>query len=189
MIDKALKFTKDILDQFLKNKMGLDESKVLVNNIIDGDGSIPQKNQNKVIISLINVEKETLKPFNKRNKKLPDGNYALMAPVERYNLDILMTSNFDDYKETLKFLNASILFFQTNPSLSAASYSNIPEGLNKLEFELESISYHQMHSLWSAMGAKYQPSVIYKTRLVKLDSNETVTFDASVSKTSNSASA
>ncbi|WP_299114033.1 DUF4255 domain-containing protein [uncultured Winogradskyella sp.] len=189
MIDKALKFSKDILDQFLKNEMGLEESKVLINNIIDGDGTIPQINQNKVVISLINLEKETLRPFYTRNNKLPDGNYSLSAPVERYNLDVLITSNFDDYNETLKFLNASILFFQTNPCISASSNSNIPDGLGKLEFELENVSYHQMHSLWSAMGAKYQPSVIYKTRLVTLDANEIDAFDPSISQNSNSASA
>ncbi len=189
MIGKALQFTKEILDQFLRNKFGLDESKVLLNKLIDSDGSIPTANQNKVVISLINVEKETNKPFYGRNQKMPNGNYSDINPYERYNLDILISSNFDDYGETLKFLNSSIQFFQTNPGVDSTSFSNIPAGLNKLEFDIEKITYHQMHSLWTAMAAKYQPSVIYKMRLVTIQGNETDGFTPAVSNVSNKAMA
>jgi hypothetical protein len=181
MISKALQFSKDILDQFLKNRFGLDESKVLLNNLIDSDGSIPSINKNKVVMSLINVEKETNKQFYGRNKKIANGNYSEIQPYERYNLDMLVSSNFDDYSETLKFLNASILFFQIHPAVDSSSFSGIPKGLHKLEFDIEKISYHQMHSLWTAMGAKYQPSVIYKIRLVTIQGNETDGFTTGVS--------
>lgn len=185
MIEKSLQFTNNVLEQFLKNEMGLDDNSVIINNIIDGDGTIPQINQNKVVISLINIEKESLKPFYVRNQKLANGNYSVTTPVERYNMDILVTSNFDDYKETLKFLNAVILFFQIHPSFSAATNSNMPEGLKKLEFEIEKVSYHQMHSLWSAMGAKYQPSVIYKTWLITLDANQSTGFETALTEATN----
>jgi hypothetical protein len=181
---KALQFTNDVLDQFFRNKFNLDESKVILNNIIDSNGSIPLANQNKVVISLINIEKDTTKPFYVRNQKLANGNYSDVSPSERYNLDLLVTSNFDDYAETLKFLNASIQFFQTNTTLEASSFSNIPAGLNKLEFDIEKISYSQMHSLWTAMGAKYQPSVIYKMRLLTIQTNESSGFVKSVKQTS-----
>jgi len=185
MISKALQFTNDVLDQFLRNRFGLDESKVLLNNLIESNGSVPQINQNKVVISLINIEKETLKPFYVRNQKLANGNYSDQNPSERYNLDLLISSNFDDYSETLRFLNAVILFFQIHNTLDAHSFSGIPAGLNKLEFENEKISYHQMQGLWTSMGAKYQPSVIYKMRLVTIQGNETEGFTKAVSKTSN----
>lgn len=185
MILTALQFTNKILDQFLKNTFGLDESKVVINTIVDANGTIPRPNQNKVVISLINIEKETLKPFYVRNKKLVDGSYSNIPLTERYNLDILLTSNFDDYTETLKFLNASILFFQVNAAVDASSYSTIPKEIARLEFEMEKITYHQMHSLWSAMGAKYQPSVIFKTRLVSISADKTLGFDAAISQISN----
>jgi hypothetical protein len=185
MISKALQFTNEILDQFLRNRFGLDESKVVLNNLIEANGSIPLANQNKIVISLLNVEKETARPFYIRNKKLDNGNYADVNPDERYNLDILISSNFDSYNETLKFLNAAILFFQINLSVDANSFSGIPTGLTKLEFEIEKISYHQMHSLWTAMGAKYQPSVIYKLRLITIQGNESAGFIPAVSQASN----
>ena len=91
---------------------------------------------------------------------------------------------WDDYNETLKFINATILFFQANPFFNANSTSSFPAELGKLEYEIERISYHEMHNLWSAMGAKYQPSVIYKLRLVTLQANEAEAFGVSVTQTS-----
>jgi len=185
MIDQALSFTESILNQFFKNRFSLDENAAVLNAIIDADGSIPLKNQNKVVVSLINVEEETLKPFMQRNTKLQDGSYVKHAPIARYNLEMLITSNFDDYNETLKFLNAAILFFQSNAVVTSANYSSMPKSIEKLEFDLEKLDYHQMHNLWSAMGAKYQPSVIYKIRLVTLDSDEAQQFMQAITKTQN----
>lgn len=172
MIGPALQFTHQILDQFLRNRFGLDESVVILNNVVDSTGAVPVANQNKVVISLLNIDKETNRPFYNINKKLSSGSYADMNTTERFNLDILISANFDAYAETLKFLNAAILFFQVNPGLDASTSSSIPAGLNKLEFEIEKITYHQMHSLWTAMGAKYQPSVVYKIRLITIQGNE-----------------
>ncbi|MCX2494516.1 DUF4255 domain-containing protein [Pedobacter sp. PF22-3] len=181
MINEALQFTCDTLDQFLKNRFGLDEPKVIKNTLIDSNGSIPVVNQNKIVISLINVEKETTKPFNVRNHQLNNGSYANVNPAERFNLDVLISANFDDYSETLKFLNAVILFFQVNAVLSANSSSSIPKGLNKLEFDIEKLNYQEMNNLWSAMGAKYQPSVIYKMRLITIQGFEADGFVGAVS--------
>lgn len=185
MINTALQFTANVLDQFLRNRFGLNESVVVLNNVIDSDGSLPKINQNKVVISLINIDRETTRPFNVRNQKLENGNYVETRPPEKYNLDILLSSNFDAYSETLKFLNAMIFFFQANGVLDARTSSNIPGGLNKLEFDIEKITYHQMQSLWTAMGAKYQPSVIYKMRLITISGNETKGFIPAVEKLSN----
>lgn len=83
MINKALQFTNDILDQFLRKRFGLTESGVILNNLIERV-MIPLANQNKVVISLINIEKETSKPFYIRNKRLENGSYADINPAERY---------------------------------------------------------------------------------------------------------
>lgn len=190
MISKALQYTCDALDQFLRNRLALTEKKVLLNNVIDTNGTIPLANQNNVVISLINTEKETSRPYyHVRNQKMANGSFSDINPPERYNLDILVSSSFDDYSESLKFLDAAILFFQMNIFLDPSSFSNIPEGLNKLHFDNEKITYHQMHSLWTAMGAKYQPSAIYKMRLVTFQGDEASGFTPAISNISNQAEA
>jgi len=38
----------------------------------------------------------------------------------------------------------------------------------------------QMQNLWTALGAKYQPSVIYKIKLVTIASDEVEGFDQAI---------
>ncbi|MEZ4873962.1 MAG: DUF4255 domain-containing protein [Flavobacteriaceae bacterium] len=184
MILKTIQFTSTILNQFVKNRFHLDDTRVVLNDVIDENGTVPQLNQNKLVLTLINVEKETLKPFHVRNKKLEDGNFSKIAPVQRYNLALMISSHFDDYAESVKFLNSALLFFQTYPSIDASVYSSLPEGIKKLDYEMETISYPEMFNLWSAMGAKYRPSLIYKIRLLTLDPSEITGFETAISKVS-----
>lgn len=185
MINQALQFTNKLLGQFLKNRFGLTEDKTVLNYLIEPSGTLPKANQNKVVLSLINIEKETNQPFYIRNQKLESGNYSNFNPTERYNIDLLISSNFEDYTESLKFLDAIIVFFQINNYIDSSSSSSIPDGLSRLEFEYEKISYHQMHSLWTAMAAKYQPSIIYKMKLIKVQAHEIMEIIPSVKNTSN----
>jgi hypothetical protein len=185
MIHQSLQFTNKLLGQFLKNRFGLNEDKTVLNYLIEPSGTLPKENQNKVVLSLINIEKETNQPFYIRNQKLENGSYSNFNPTEKYNIDLLISSNFDDYNESLKFLDAIIVFFQINNYLDASSSSSLPNGLNRLEFEYEKISYHQMHSLWTAMAAKYQPSIIYKMKLIKVQAHETIEIIPAVKNTTN----
>jgi len=184
MINKAFQFTGDILNQYLKHIFKLNENKVLLNNLIESDGSIPTANQNKVILSLINIEKETSKAFNNSVSKTSNGGFAAINPSERYNINFLTSCHFDNYSETLKFITAVITFFQTNPFLDSSTAPSIPEGLTKLDYELEKINYQEMQSLWTAMGARYQPSVVYKMRMVTIQSNEVKYFLPAITNTS-----
>ncbi|HEU4719668.1 MAG TPA: DUF4255 domain-containing protein [Bacteroidia bacterium] len=189
MISNALQFTRDALDQYLKNLFGLGESKVLLNKLIENNGDVPPGNQNKVLITLINIEKETLKPFYQRNQKNDNGGYSNMSTSERYNLFILISANFDDYTEGLQFLNACMQFFQVNQAIDSNSYSGMPADVGRLEYDIEKITYHQMHGLWTSMGARYLPSVVYKTRLLTIQEGESYSFTSPVTSTSNSATA
>lgn len=187
MISKALQFISDILNQFLKNRFGTDENKVILNVLLDSSGTVPLSNQNKLVISLINIEKETNRQYYVHHKRLQSGDYASVSPEEKYNLDILVSSNFDDYNETLKFLNAVIGFFQVNNILDNKSFPGMPDDLGRLEFDIEKVSYQQMHSLWTAMGAKYLPSVIYKMRLLTIQGDEAYAYTPKVTAISNTA--
>ena len=144
MIAKALDFTKTALDQYLKNQFVLDEDTVIVNEVINIDGSLPEVNKNKVVLTLINIENETIKPFQSFRSQSSTGNNDLIENGVRYNLYLLMSSNFSNYRESLTFLNAVLNFFQVNPLLSNGSFPNFPQGIDKLTFDVENISFHQM---------------------------------------------
>ncbi len=171
MIKSALVFIKNQLDQYLVNRFDLDESTTVLNYLVEQNGSVPQKNQNKMVLTLINLDHETSKQYYGGQQRI--GNQSVKVnPAVHFNVDLLFTASFDDYDESLKFLNATISFFQGNNVLDEKKCSDMPDGITSLNFEIENSSYFETHNLWSAMGAKYQPSIIYKVRHVSIQNDE-----------------
>ena len=48
----------------------------------------------------------------------------------------------------------------------------MPEGISALKFEIENTPSSKTHNLWTALGAKYLPSIVYKVRHVKVDAGQ-----------------
>lgn len=172
MIKNALVFTKKTLDEHLKNRFHLLEDVSVLNHLVDQEGGAPSKNQNKMVISLINLEHETNKPFVNRYSTSGGNKFEAINPSQRFNMDLLFTACFDDYEEALKFLTATVSYFQGCNSFTMKDHPDLPEGLGKLNFHIERLNYTETHNLWTAMGAKYQPSVIYKVGLITFQSLE-----------------
>lgn len=171
MIDEALIFINSVLNQHLVNRFDIDSDITSLNNLVSADGSEPITNQNKVILTLINLEHETATPFY-GGRTSSTGGSTRSNPSLHFNLDLLITANFEVYSEALKFLTATIGFFQAHYSFNAKSYPDIPSGLNMLNFEVENSPYEKTHNLWSALSAKYRPSIIYKIRHVTVNEEE-----------------
>ena len=171
MIDVALLYVKDALNQYLVNRFGLDEDIVVLNNLTDPDGSVSQKNQNKIVITLINLDHETSQQYYggsiRSNNKVGHINQDV-----HFNLDVLFAAHFDNYSESLKFLTATVSFFQANNTFNRKNSPTMSQDITALKFEIENASYEKTHNLWSALGVKYQPSIIYKIRHVTVQAGQ-----------------
>ncbi len=180
MIDVSLAFLTQILDRYLRLQLGLDHALVVLNSLVNADGSVPEKNQNKVVITLINLEYESNRQFYNASLALAQDTARLNPPVI-FNLDIIISANFDDYTEALKLISLITAFFQENPGISRSQFPSMPTGLAMLKVEIESSSSHKTHNLWTALGAKYLPSVMYKVRQVRIQGNEIQALDPNIS--------
>ena len=181
MIKGALIFIKQQLDQHLALDFDLDESAVVLNSLLEEEGEPAKKNQNKMVITMINLDHETSRQYSGMQRRVDDNQVAVVNQAVLFNIDLLFTANFDDYEEALKFLSATISFFQANASFNASNRPGMPIGVSKLNFEIENSSYLDTHNLWSAMGASYRPSIIYKIRHVTIDAEEINALQPTVS--------
>ena len=59
-------------------------------------------------------------------------------------------------------------FFQDYSVFDHQNNPDMPIGLEKLIVDVENIKIQDMNNLWSAIGTKYVPSVLYKIRTVAL---------------------
>jgi hypothetical protein len=144
MIEQSVRFTRNILDQFLKEQFFLPSDVVVTNDVVDPDGAVPVENQNKVVISIIHIG--------------------------RSSIGLLMTSQFDDYRESLKFIDSIIAFFQENADVDSLNHPDMPAGIDKMEFHFRELDSADLFDLWGALGARYRPSAVYNLKL--FDMNE-----------------
>lgn len=187
MIDVSLTFLCQTLDSYLRMQLGLDHSLVVINNLVNADGSVPEKNQNKVVITLINLEHESNRQFY--NAGTSAGTvYARINPPLIFNLDLLISANFDDYIESLKLLSLITAFFQENPAFNRHQFPGMPAAIATLKVEIESSNSGKTHNLWTALGAKYLPSVMYKVRQIKIQGNEIQKLESVITASSAQAS-
>jgi hypothetical protein len=136
--------------------------------------------QNKILLSIINIEEDTV-VRHVENFKRENNQILYKNPPIYLNLTVMFASTHTDYDSALISLESIILFFQrnrfysidTSPELEAYNALHSIQ-IEKMTFELCNFSMEQVYQLWGAFGNHYMPSVIYKIRMLQLD-NATVT--------------
>ena len=173
MIDTALDFISKRLNAFLRVKYQ-DQSNstdyIQLNNIAWNDQSISAPTTNNAFITLVNIEED-------RISKSPD-NYirtntgiVYQNPTIFLNLYVLFATNLNSYEESLTRLSYIIQFFQFQNVFTMLDSPGLPQGIDKLIFDLKTLSFQDLNNLWGILGSKYLPSVVYILRLVTISSD------------------
>lgn len=159
------------LNEYLQATFKVNEACAILNAVLNQDGTIPEHCLNKIVLSLVNLEHDSNTPYNPVYKG-GTSEYEEMYTPFNFNLDVLVTSIFENknYDEGLKFLSQSLCFFQGKPVFSPDNTTHMSNEIRQVSVELIRLSYHEEHSLWGAMGARYMPSVLFKIRLVSFQS-------------------
>lgn len=165
MIDQAINIVVEELNEFIKLKFNLSDNRVVLSNLVSQDGSMSVKDENMMVVSLVNIQQERLGTPKKTGVTL-SGN-----PPVYMNLYLLISASFNEKLnvEALKFLSAVIGFFQSKSSFTPLNSPGIPPSIEKLIFNIYNTSFQEQSNLWSFVGAKYIPSVVYKVRMVVID--------------------
>jgi len=172
MIDIALTYIRDLLNEHFRNEFSISENKVVLSNIVKTDGSIAQNVDGKIVCFLVSLDEEsTLKNTINRSSSKENGSFAFKNSTLHLNLQLLFCSNFDSnvYTEGLSYLSSLIRFFHTNKIIPLDHLNHSSQKLSRLSFELCKLDYDQLSHLWSAVGSKLMPSVIYKVGMIMFD--------------------
>lgn len=181
MIYETLSCVADEMNKYFNRQLHLSEDKVVLSAIVNQDGSIAIQGENKVVLTLINVEKE---PLGKGAPGFNNGNIAARSmPPVCINLYILFAAYFssNNYAEALRFLSFIIAYFQSRNVLTGANTPSLDKRIDKLMFEMESLGTERLNNVWATLGAKYMPSVIYKMRMLTFDEGVIMEYRPDVS--------
>jgi len=173
MIGSTINQLAGLLNQYMKRSFDLSEDIVVVSNILDQDGSIVQHVNNKVIAFLVNIQKDN------EAYKANFNSAALARAITSYppvylNLYVMFAANFsgNNYPEALKFISNTIGFFQRRPVFDHQNTPELDRNIDKLVLDLESLGINDLSNLWSILSGKYLPSVLYKVRMVAIDTGD-----------------
>ena len=82
------------------------------------------------------------------------------------NIYVLFGANKNNYSTALNRISQVIGFFQRKFVFTATDIPVLATfNLDRIIFDLYSTSFEELNQLWSVMGGKYIPSVVYKMRL------------------------
>jgi hypothetical protein len=172
MIDKTMNFLVGELNSLLANRFQSNEDLAVLSSLANPDGSLPPAIENKLVLSLINVERDPSANAGCRPVRNVGEGLGRVSPPLGLNLLVLVTASFSSkYGEALKVLSHVMAFFQAKPSFNAQNSAAFPASMEKLSVELVNLSIHEINNVWSILGAKYMPSIAYKVRMLVMQEN------------------
>jgi hypothetical protein len=184
MIYEALACLSEELNDFFKLKLNITEEKVVLSGLMNPDGSVAILGENKIVITLVNLEKETLQKLP--SKAITNSFGSQNAPLQ-INIYVLFSAHFSstNYGESLRFISFIMAYFQEKNVFTKSNTPNMDPKLEKLSIEIVDMSMDALSNLWSLLGAKYMPSVLYKIRMLHFDESAVREFRPGVSKVDN----
>ena len=166
MIDSAIFSIVNELNSSLNVKFNLNENRVVASNLLNLDGSSSIKDENRIVVSLVNIEEEKTATPNGFGVPITGNNHPIYL-----NMYVLFYALFNEklYEESLKFISAIIGFFQSKKVFTPNNTSGLDQQIDKILVEINNISFHEQSNILSVLGAKYAPCVLYKMRMVSIE--------------------
>ncbi len=177
MINTVLELVTNSLNRYLKIRHEFSEHMAVLSSLVEPDGSMVPAADNKLVISLVSIERDTTASTPPVvNTRGGGGATAKARPGIRLNLYIMVSANFNatNYNEGLKILSHAIGFFQKHPVFTRHNISDMDPMIGKLIFSIENLSIRDLSSLWGVFSNKYVPSVLYKTQVLAIDTDAVV---------------
>ena len=166
MISKALRFLHGQALQYLKFKSDQIQDDFLMLSHFNGRDGDPVIE--KMGMMLVRIEEDKTSQKAGHYRPVSDMELEKVHRPLKLNLDVMFTANFGDgnYIEALKFLSLIVEFFHKKDVFTVANSPEMDPKLNKLSVELKSMSYQEQSFVWSSIGGKMLPYVIYKVKLI-----------------------
>lgn len=166
MIDKALTVLAGQLNAFLNGRFGSDGSDRAALGPVP-DQSKDASPAQPLTLSLVRIEEERVVKTQTATRKR-DGQVEDIQPDIKLNLFVLVVAHGNSYADALKFLSATVTFFQSRPVFDHTNSPGLDESIEKLLVELYSQTFEEQNQLWGSLSLRYLPSVLYRVRMLIL---------------------
>jgi hypothetical protein len=130
-----------------------------------------------VRIALVNVGQETTTRNAPHVVRNASGLTEYQEPPVYLNCHLMFAFDFSAYQTNMIRLSETIELFQSKRFFDASNErpaNPFPSGLDRLVFDMCSPEFEQLNHIWGVLGGVYLPSILYKVRLLKIQSDQTI---------------
>jgi len=175
MLESAIGLIAAQLNQALRSAFQVSEDLVAVTNLVDANGNTPTVAGNKLVVFVANIERETVVAAQGARAAVGGGDRDVVTQTSaavHLNLMLMFAANFggNQYSEALKFISATVAFFQGRALFDHHNSPDLDPRIERLALEMVSLDLAELSNLWSMLGGKYVPSVLYRMRMISFDS-------------------
>lgn len=174
MIQMAFKCISERMNEYLKGIYNTPEEMVIVSAIGQSQGVDLSEINNKVVLSLLNIERETAMGIGAGYNRMSSDLVRESKPPWHLNLTFIVASVFSEkqYLQSLKVLSNVLLFFQSQNVFTCSSSEQMGKSNWKMTVEPVNLNYQELTNVWSVLGGRYYPSMAGKIRMLSIDSTE-----------------
>ena len=171
MIDAALQFLVSELNTFMLQRTGTAFGSADLRRLVDDAGktAVPE---DRIGVCLINLDEEHSLKGQRPQPIMVNGLQVFLEPALRLNLHVIFAANFRQYDQAVRQLSLVLTFFQSHRNFDRDSYPGLDLRIEKMAVELESLGLDQINQIWSFVGGKQLPSVVYRVRVLALQDLE-----------------
>lgn len=177
----AIEYVADELNIFISQRLGSspDIRKVLLSTIIDPGGGVAIKEENVVLLTLVDVRQDAVTPpyGNMTQTSSKGAVYNVKTSLFSVNLYLLFSCYFpEDPKTAMNYLSYILSFFTIKPLFNPRNAPGLPKGIDRLTFEMETQDFQEKGYMWGLVGSNYIPSALYKMRMLSFADTEPEQF-------------
>jgi hypothetical protein len=164
-IQSVLELVRFRVDGILRESLQLSEAVAVLSNLRDGDGTSPALIENKLVLSLANIEQSTIQSVPIRG--VPSSGQGSRPPAVLTNLYLLILANFtgERYPTGLRLISQVIGFMENNPVWNHSDLPGLDATIESLSFEFVNLDASQWSFYLQMAGTTYLPAVMYRVRI------------------------
>ena len=133
MLDHTLSFLLSQVNDHLGTRYPSKEPHVVLSGLSTLEGTTPPEIVNRVVMSLINVEREGAAGSTGVPVRTESGAFVRTSQALNLNLYILVSASFGNYVEALKLLSAVLGYFSGEAGVQCAERGVVPEGSRSVD--------------------------------------------------------
>ena len=163
MIKNILSFYTTQLNEFLSRYYHRPEGLAEIGTIDKSQNATPE---NKLVVCLQSLERETAGGIACAVQPSADGGYIRRPPALQFNLNVLLAAVFEErqYVESLSILSDTLRFIQSHSSFVVDGVTYTVEVFN--------LSARELNDTWALLGGHYYPSIMVKIRRISIDTQD-----------------